>query len=73
MSIGLFDDKKYLPSEIEISAAIGPMLSEWHALSEWLRTNYPVRDELKFMYGQKFGWGRKFQIGGGLLVCLYPT
>ena len=73
MSIGLFDDKKHLPSEIEISAAIGPMLNEWQALIEWIRTNYPVRDELKFMYGQKYGWGQKFQVGGSLLACLYPT
>jgi hypothetical protein len=73
MSIGLFDDKKHPPSEIEISAAIGPMLNEWQASIEWVRTNYPVRDELKFMYGQKYGWGRKFQVGGSLLACLYPT
>ena len=73
MSIGLFNEKEHLPSEIAILAAIGPMLKEWQALSEWIRANYPVRDELKFMYGPKYGWGRKFQVGGNLLACLYPT
>jgi Protein of unknown function (DUF3788) len=73
MNIGHFDDKKHLPNEIEISAAIGTMLDEWQALSEWICTNYTARDEFKFMYGQKYGWGRKFQVGGSLLACLYPT
>lgn len=73
MSIGAFTDKKHCPAESEMNALVGARRHEWQVLAQWIHENYPVREDLHFMYGKNHGWGRRFRIGGDLLTCLYPT
>jgi hypothetical protein len=73
MSIGVFVDKKYRPSEAEIHQAIGPKLAVWQELVEFLRAHYPSDEDIKFLYGKKYGWVLRFRKRGQLLTSLYPT
>jgi len=73
MSIGLFIEKGCAPSEVEISKALGPTLESWKELSRWLAQTLRAQRELRYMYGKKYGWALRFQIGGRLLCALYPT
>ena len=73
MSIGVFVDKQCQPTEPVISAALGSALERWNELSRWITECLSAQQELKFMYGRKYGWARRFQLHGALLVALYPT
>lgn len=73
MSIGIFVEKNHPPADTEISKALGPMLSEWQRLAQWIRERYLVQEELKFMYGKKYGWALQFRFRGTLLTSLYPA
>jgi hypothetical protein len=73
MSIGVFTDKNHQPTDTEISEAIGPMLSAWQSLVKFIRENYAVQEDFKFLYGKKYGWALRFRISGKLLTSLYPT
>ena len=73
MSIGAFTDKKQQPTEEEILAMIGPKLPLWQELIQFIRENYPVEEDFKFLYGKKYGWALRFRIRRQLLTSLYPT
>ena len=74
MSIGLFTDKKRQPSDAEICAALGARLSLWEELAQHIRQGYPAaQEDVKFLYGQKYGWALRFRLGSQLLTSLYPT
>jgi hypothetical protein len=73
MSIGIFVNKQCPPTEPEISAAVGSALGRWNELSSWMTESLSARQELKYMYGQKYGWARRFHVRGALLAALYPT
>lgn len=73
MSIGAFTDKKHRPTEDEIQQVIGPKLSAWQKLIQFIRENYPSEEDFKFLYGKKYGWALRFRIRGKLLTSLYPT
>ena len=49
------------------------MLPSWQGLLQYIRENYPVQEDLKFLYGKKYGWARRFRIKSKLLTSLYPT
>ena len=73
MGIGLFTDKGHQPTESQVLEAIGPKLPLWHALVRFVREQYPVQEDFKFLYGRNYGWALRFRIKGKLLVSLYPT
>lgn len=73
MAIGIFTNKKVVPSDAEVEQAVGPRLGLWQELSDDLCRTYPVQQDLKFMYGKNYGWARRFQINGKLLTSLYPA
>jgi hypothetical protein len=73
MSIGAFTDKNHQPTDTEVCEAIGPMLQAWQGLVQFIRENYPVQEDFKFMYGEKYGWASRFRTSGKLLTSLYPT
>lgn len=73
MSFGLFTDKKHQPAETEVFEAIGSMLPAWQELVKYIRENYPVQEDFKFLYGKKYGWALRFQMKGKLLTSLYPA
>jgi hypothetical protein len=73
MSIGVFIDKNHQPTDTEVFGAIGPMLPAWQALIKFIRVNYAVQEDFKFLYGKKYGWALRFRISGKLLTSLYPT
>jgi hypothetical protein len=74
MSIGLFTDKKRQPSDAEIRAALGDRLPLWEELAQSIRQSYPAaQEDIKFLYGQKYGWALRFRLGSQLLTSLYPT
>jgi hypothetical protein len=49
------------------------MLPAWNDLIQYIRTNYPSDEDLKFMYGKNYGWAWRFRIRGKLLTSVYPT
>ncbi len=73
MIIGIFTDKEHRPTDAEIVEAVGSKWRLWEALIEHVRAGGRVQEELKFMYGPKYGWGLRFGIGGKLLTALYPA
>ena len=73
MGIGLFTDKGHQPTDAQVLEAIGPKLPLWHALVRFVREQYPVQEDFKFLYGKNYGWALRFRIKGQLLVSLYPT
>jgi len=73
MTIGIFTDKKNQPTESQVLDAIDAKLSIWEDLIAFIREEYPVQEEFKFMYGKNYGWGLKFRIKTQLLTCLYPA
>lgn len=73
MSIGVFTDKNRQPTDTEVFEAIGPMLRVWQVLVKFIRENYAVQEDFKFLYGKKYGWALRFRINGKLLTSLYPT
>jgi hypothetical protein len=52
---------------------IGPHLSLWQELIQFIRENYPSNEDFKFLYGKKYGWALRFRIRGQLLTSLYPA
>ncbi len=73
MGIGLFTDKGHQPTDTQVLEAIGPRLPLWHVLVRFVREQYPVQEDFKFLYGKNYGWALRFRIKGMLLVSLYPT
>ena len=73
MSIGTFDQKDHPPKPSEIAAALGPAVELWNKLVQWMREIFSAQQELKYMYGRKYGWAFRFQIKGRLFGALYPT
>lgn len=73
MSIGCFIDKKHQPSAEEISAALGPSLPAWEALTGFVRSGYPISETWKFMYGKKYGWALHVERDSKMLVNFYPN
>jgi hypothetical protein len=73
MSIGIFTDKNHQPTNAEIFEAIGKMLPAWQVLVKFIRENYAVQEDFKFLYGKKYGWALRFRINGKLLTSFYPT
>lgn len=73
MSIGAFTDKNCQPTDAEVFGAVGPLLPVWRALIKFIRENYTVQEDFKFLYGKKYGWALRFRINGKLLTSLYPT
>lgn len=72
MSIGIFIEKRR-PTAREILATVGPALERWNELTDWIVEIFPAQHELKFMYGSKYGWARRFEVHGTLLTALYPV
>lgn len=73
MSIGVFTDKHYRPTDDEILGMIGPGWTLWQELNQFIREHYPVTEDLKFLYGEKYGWAMRYRIRDKLLASLYPT
>jgi len=73
MSVGLYTDKQRPPSVEELRAALGQRLTLWERHVAHLLAAYPAQEDLKFMYGRKYGWALRFRIGNQLLTALYPT
>ena len=73
MSIGIFTEKHRRPKAPEILATVGPALERWNELTDWIVETFPAQHELKFMYGSKYGWARRFEVHGTLLTALYPV
>ena len=72
MSVSFFADKTHQPTGAEIRGAMGPWFSTWQELTQWLRENYPIQEDFKFLYCRNYGWGLRFRIKGKLLINLYP-
>jgi hypothetical protein len=72
MSVSFFADKTHQPTDTELHEAVGALFSIWQELVQWIRNQYAVHEELKFMYGKNYGWGLKFSTKSKLLTALYP-
>lgn len=73
MGIGAFTDKARQPTDAEIAAAIGDKMPLWEALIRHLRETYAVQEDVKFLYGQKYGWARRFRVKSQALTALFPA
>lgn len=72
MSIGLFTDQNQQPTDAEIAEAIGAGFPIWQQLIDFIRDNYLVQQDFRFLYGKNYGWVWRFRIRGRLLTSLYP-
>ncbi len=72
MAFGIFTDKNNQPTAAEFGSILGNKLPLWQELAEFIRDNYPTDEDIKFMYGQKYGWALRFRKKGKFLVALYP-
>jgi hypothetical protein len=73
MSIGFFIDRNHEPTEQEISACLGTRLPLWDELIRYIRKTYAPEQDLKFLYGKEYGWGKRFRMKGKLLTNLFPS
>ena len=73
MSVGAFTDKKQRPSQAEIRNMMGAGLTYWDELVQFVCEKYAPDEEIRFMYGKKYGWALRFQIRGKLLTSFFPT
>jgi hypothetical protein len=72
MSVGIFTNKKYQPSEEEVINAIGSKFTLWQGMVNYIREKYPALEDFKFMYGSNYGWAWRFRIKKQFLTSLYP-
>lgn len=74
MIVGIFTDKRERPDEAAIERAIGPAVyGLWQAFIQSIRAEHSPSEEMKFMYGQKYGWALHFKLKKKMLVNLYPA
>ncbi len=73
MSHSAFADKQHAPTAAEILDVLGPLAEAWSAFGRHVHAAYRVQEDLKFMYGQKYGWALRFRRGGRLLTAAYPA
>ncbi len=73
VSYSAFSDKRCEPTASEIVEVLGPVEKGWSAFVQHLHDTYAVEEDLKFMYGQKYGWALRFRRRSSLLTALYPT
>ncbi len=52
---------------------MGSSRSNWKSLLEEIRRSPKVQEDIKFMYGRKYGWAVRFRLTGKLLASLYPN
>jgi hypothetical protein len=71
MTIGLFLDKDYQPTETAVLAALGAKQPLWKDLTQFISDNYPIPGEWNFG-GKKYGWNLWYRKSGKTLVTLYP-
>ena len=73
MSIGIFTKREHQPTDAEMRRAVGPKLAHWESLLLVIQEQYAVRKDIKFMYGDKYGWALRFRIRERLFTSFYPT
>ncbi len=76
MSLSLFCDKYSLPSEQEVTEALGVTAGFWMDLKQYIESHGVVKEEWK-IYTQKAGWCKKLLLVSGKeernLIFLYPN
>lgn len=73
MSFSAFTDKNHQPTPFEMQIVTGSKLPEWEQVIKLLRDNYSTQEDIKFLYGKKYGWAMRYRIKGKLLASLYPA
>ena len=71
MTIGLFVDKEYQPTETAVLEALGAKRPLWKALVQFIADNYPIPGEWNFG-GKNYGWNLWYRKSGKTLVTLFP-
>ena len=71
MTIGLFADKEYQPTETAVREALGAKQPLWEALTQFIADNYPIPGEWNFG-GKNYGWNLWYRKSGKTLTSLYP-
>ncbi len=71
MTIGLFADKDYQPTETAVLAALGAKRALWEELTQFIADNYPIPGEWNFG-GKNYGWNLWYRKSGKTLITLYP-
>jgi hypothetical protein len=72
MSVGIFTDKAYAPTEEQISEAIGSRCAGWEEILQVIREGYSHQEDWRF-YGKNYGWALRFRKSGKALASLYPA
>jgi len=73
VSTSIFTDKSTRPNEADIKTALGAATVRWRSLVEHIRSTYAVGEEVRFLYGQKHGWGLQFRSRGKSFAALFPN
>ena len=69
MTIGLFADKEYQPTEMAVLEALGAKRPLWEELKQFIADNYPIPGEWNFG-GKNYGWNLWYRKSGKTLVTL---
>jgi hypothetical protein len=73
MSVGIFTERKHRPTDAEIRQAVGARFPLWRALIQFIKDEYPVEADFRYLYGKNYGWAWRFRIKTQLLTSLYPA
>lgn len=71
MTIGLFTDKDFQPTETAVREALGSRRPLWEGLTQFIADNYPIPSVWNFG-GKNYGWNLWFHKSGKTLLTLYP-
>ncbi len=71
MTIGLFIDKEYQPTETAVLEALGARRPLWEELTQYIADNYPIPGEWNFG-GKNYGWNLWYRKSGKTLLTLFP-
>ena len=51
MSVSVFNNKKYRPTEAEVEEVIGSRFGLWQEMIRYIREKYPSEEDFRFLYG----------------------
>jgi uncharacterized protein YdeI (YjbR/CyaY-like superfamily) len=71
MTIGLFADKEFQPTETAVLEALGAKRPLWEELTHFIADNYPIPGEWSFG-GKNYGWNLGYRKSDKTLITLYP-
>jgi len=68
-----FVDKARRPTQAGVLRILGRARAAWDDIEGYLAETCGLTGQLHFMYGERYGWARRFRRGGRLITAMYPN